>query len=61
MLLGQLKEDHTSLRPVGVVPKDLGPGFFKDLLDLDAPEENKKIKNKSVLARKLKKEKSFHY
>jgi hypothetical protein len=46
MLLGQLKEEHKPVNTTGVVPKDLGLGFFKDMIDLDDEKEARKNKRK---------------
>lgn len=54
-LLGQLKEKHSAQEgTAGVVPKDIGFGLIKDLIDLDELEEEleNKAKNKK---RKFKK------
>ena len=42
MLLGPLKEDHKREEGVGIVPKDLGLGFIKDLIEFEGVEEQEK-------------------
>jgi hypothetical protein len=44
-LLGNLKEEHKQEVKAGVVPKDLGLGLLRDLIELSENEEEMSGKN----------------
>ena len=64
MLLGALKEDHKREEGAGIVPKDLGLGFIKDLIEFEGEEEQEKQRkreDRKDKEKKLKNQKSFKY